>query len=66
MRQSAHLELDLILSRLELSHEISAVDDVGDGIADVGTGGVVVVILLHDGNEIDGRVEESWKEYSRE
>ena len=47
---SAHLELDLILSVLKLALQIAAVDDVGDGIADVGTGGVVVIVLLNNGN----------------
>ena len=49
--ESAHLELDLILSSLELLHQIGAVDDIGDGVADVGTGGVVVIVLLNDRNE---------------
>ena len=46
----AHLEGELILSILQLGSEIRTVDDIGDGVADVGPHGVVVVILLNDGN----------------
>ena len=49
-RSEAHLEVDLILSVLELALQVGAVDDVGDGVADISPHGVVEVVLLNDRN----------------
>ena len=49
-KSEAHLEVDLILSVLELALQVGTVDDVGDGVADISPHGVVEVVLLNDRN----------------